>query len=290
MNDQATTPRPLRPPLGDRLPPTYDLRVFGDGLEPYGLVDVDLPGALEASLHRLPYSASPRLRGTDGGRRGADDTRYRRTPPERYALEFLAFAVMSRQFWPAFAARRHTVLILPDCLRIREKGCARKHTPTGSACTVCHADCLVGRMTEVGRRYGAPAFFSDMDHPKQFKALRRLYPDLSVIGVACVLMLAEGMRAAEAAEIPSQGVLLTYCGCDHWTDDPSPPTLPWSASRPSFGESGRSGGGPMRQRTFWIGALLAASAVDGSIGASSLPRSGDGQAALVGSPAHREWR
>jgi hypothetical protein len=33
-------------------------------------------------------------------------------------------------------------------------------------------------------------------------------------------MLASGMRAAEEAGVPSQGVLLNYCGCEHWRDDP----------------------------------------------------------------------
>ncbi len=28
------------------------------------------------------------------------------------------------------------------------------------------------------------------------------------------------MRAAEEAGVPSQGVLLNYCGCEHWRDDP----------------------------------------------------------------------
>ena len=31
---------------------------------------------------------------------------------------------------------------------------------------------------------------------------------------------ASGMREAEDAGVPSQGVLLNYCGCEHWTDEP----------------------------------------------------------------------
>ena len=41
-----------------------------------------------------------------------------------------------------------------------------------------------------------------------------------MIGVAFIWMLANGMRAAEAARVPSQGVLLNYCGCEHWLDEP----------------------------------------------------------------------
>jgi|WetSurMetagenome_2_1015567.scaffolds.fasta_scaffold10730_2 hypothetical protein len=222
MSEPRTVSHPLRPRLGERVPPTYDLRALGEGLEPYRLLDALSREVSDSSLRRLEDALEriPAFVAGTAEDQDRDDARYRRTPPERYALEFLAFAVMSRQFWPGFAARRHTVLILPHCLRIREDGCARKSTKAGSSCTLCHPDCLVGQMTAAGRRHGAPAFFSDMDHPKQFKALRKLYPDLSVIGVACVLMLAEGMRTAEAAGIPSQGVLLSYCGCDHWTEDP----------------------------------------------------------------------
>jgi hypothetical protein len=76
-------------------------------------------------------------------------------------------------------------------------------------------------MTLAAARHGAAAYFSDLEHEKQFRALRRgRYRDLSVVGVACIWMLASGMRTAEEAGVPSQGVLLNYCGCEHWRDDP----------------------------------------------------------------------
>ena len=34
-------------------------------------------------------------------------------------------------------------------------------------------------------------------------------------------MLAKGMRDAEEAGIPSQGVLLNYSACDHWSSTPA---------------------------------------------------------------------
>ena len=221
MSKVEEDPRTTRSALDARVPPTYDLRTLGGGLEPYHAFDALIADFLKsAERHLGPALANiPKFLEGIRGETGRDDERYRQTTRERYAVELLACSVMARQFWPAFVERRQTVLILPDCLRIQEEGCARRETRAGSACTMCHRHCLVGRMTETGRRFGAPAFFSDIDHTRQFKALKKLYPELSVVGVACVLMLADGMRAAEAAGIPSQGVLLTYCGCDHWTDD-----------------------------------------------------------------------
>jgi hypothetical protein len=76
-------------------------------------------------------------------------------------------------------------------------------------------------MTVAAARHGAAAYFSDMEHEKQLRALMRgPYRDLAVLGVACIWMLASGMRAAEAAGVPSQGVLLNFCGCEHWCDEP----------------------------------------------------------------------
>ena len=212
----------MRRGLNQRLPPTYDLSTLGK--------DGDLYSRLEAFADRFgdladrevgpAFSIVPAFSGQAAAEVGREEEFYRRTTRERYLLELLAVTVMARQFWPAFAARRDTVLILPDCLRLKEKGCGRKNTRMGPRCTICYPDCLVGRITAAGRRFGVQAYFAQMGHPRQFRALRRTYPDLSVVGVACIWMLAAGMRAAEEAGIPSQGVLLTYCGCEHWTDDP----------------------------------------------------------------------
>lgn len=86
---------------------------------------------------------------------------------------------------------------------------------------VCDDSCTLGRITVTATRYGVDGFSSDREHERQPAALKRgRYRDLSVIGVACVWILANGMRTAEEAGVPSQGVLVDYCGCEHWLDDP----------------------------------------------------------------------
>ena len=203
--------------------PTYDLRELGEGLAIYARLNRLADRFLELAeaevgpaFTRVPaFVARARLEA------GRDDEYYRRTTRERYLVELLACVIMGRQHWSEFAARRDTVLILPDCLRRQGAACKRKRTRYGTRCTACDAECAVCRMTVAAARHGAAAYFSDMEHGKQFRALMRgPYHDLSVIGVACIWMLASGMRAAEAAGIPSQGVLLNFCGCEHWCDDP----------------------------------------------------------------------
>ena len=41
-----------------------------------------------------------------------------------------------------------------------------------------------------------------------------------MIGIACIMMLASGMRTAHEVSVPARGVLLSFTGCDHWNDKP----------------------------------------------------------------------
>ena len=204
-------------------PPTYDLRRMGEGVGLYGELDrladdwIDLARSrLGPALTRVGDFAARALRET-----GREEERFRRTSADRYALELLACLVMGRQNWAEFVACRYTVLLLPDCARARMERCARKGTRYGPRCTGCHPTCTIKDLTDVGARYGADAYFAELGHERQLKAMRRgRYRDLSVVGVACIWMLAQGMRAAEGVGVPSQGVFLSYCGCEHWTDRP----------------------------------------------------------------------
>jgi hypothetical protein len=206
------------------VPPTYDLRVLGPGPGRMGRLDAlaDEYLALAERVVGRAFARVPAFAAAAAAETGREAEWYRATTKERYLVELLAGIVMGRQFWPAFVARRDTVLILPDCLRLDPEGCQREDDPGGARCTRCHPECRVAELTEVGERYGAQAHFSVRERAGQFKVLLARHAELSVLGVACVWMLASGMRAAEEARIPSQGVLLDYCACDHWTDAPEP--------------------------------------------------------------------
>lgn|GEM_PF-565403 len=210
--------RPRRTPD----PPTYDLRQLGEGLDLYRLLDrladdwTALAQELAPALSLVPVFAARAASET-----GREEERFRRTTADRYALELLACLVMGRQHWPEFVACRDTLLLLPDCARARVEGCRREPTRYGPRCTGCHPRCTIRSLTETGARYGADAYFAEMGHERQLKAMRRgKYRDLSVVGVACIWMLAQGMRAAEGVGVPSQGVFLDYCGCEHWCEEP----------------------------------------------------------------------
>jgi hypothetical protein len=204
--------------------PTYDLRELGAGLGLYARLDrladrfLELAGdEVGAAFTRVPEFAARAATET-----GREAEWYRRTPRERYLVELLAIVLMGRQLWPAFAARRDVVVILPDCLRIDGDACRREADgDRGPRCTGCNPDCVAGRISDVAEEHGAAAYFAERERAAQFGAWKRAHPDLALLGVACIWMLAKGMRDAEEAGIPSQGVLLNYSACDHWSAAPA---------------------------------------------------------------------
>ncbi len=203
-------------------PPTFDLRELGEGLDIYARLDDFVDRFLLTADEDIggAFGKIPDYCRLASQQKDHEEYELRRTPLQRYYLELLSYVILSRQFRDDFAEKLDTVLILPDCLAIRLDKCEKKRTRYGNRCTACDDDCTINEITQVATKYGAGAFFADMGYEKQFKAMiQGKYKDLSVVGVACIMMLAGGMRAAEEAGIPSQGVLLNYCGCEHWVDD-----------------------------------------------------------------------
>jgi hypothetical protein len=206
-------------------PPTFDLRELGGDIVIYERLNEFADRFLTMADEDIgaAFAKIPDYCALYANQKKHPEFDLRATPLERYYLEILSYVILSRQFLGDFNEKRDTVLILPDCLAIRVDKCEKKKTRFGYKCTACHKGCKVNQLTQLAEEYGAGAYFATREFAKQFKRLKRgRYKDLSVIGVACVMMLAGGMRSAEEAGVPSQGVLLNFCGCEHWADEPFP--------------------------------------------------------------------
>jgi hypothetical protein len=210
---------------GDRgSTPTYDLRELGDGLDIYARLDRLADRFLELARDEVgaAFTRVPEFAARAALETGHELELYRCTTRERYLAELAAIVVMGRQHWPRFTARRDVVVILPDCLRIDWDTCRREADGAcGTRCMSCNPDCVAGRISDVAEEHGAVAYFAERERAAQFGAWRKAHPDLALLGVACIWMLAKGMRDAEEAGIPSQGVLLNYSACDHWSEAPA---------------------------------------------------------------------
>ena len=150
-----------------------------------------------------------------------DDLSLRINPKEKYLLELVAFKIYDEINREEFNKRKNTLIIMPDCLSIHESECEKVETKYGSVCKRCQTDCQAYHITELARKYKVKVLFSKRSLTEQLEHhSEKMGGDMAVIGVACMMMLASGMRKANEADIPARGVLLNFTGCDHWNDNP----------------------------------------------------------------------
>lgn len=149
-----------------------------------------------------------------------DDHELRSSPKKLYLLEAISFKVHDELNREAFNKTKDTLIIMPDCLSVHNPECEKVETEHGDVCKRCMITCPAHLIVELAAKYKAKAIFSKRKLSEQLKYFSDKSGDMGVIGVACIMMLASGMRAAKEVSVPARGVLLNYTGCDHWNDQP----------------------------------------------------------------------
>ncbi len=172
--------------------------------------------------------------------RDAHDLRL--TTKAEYLLEMVAFKIYDERNREAFNRTKGTLIVMPDCLSIHDTPCEKVEKWYGSICKQCQASCQSSQIVKLAASYRAKAVFSKRKLERQLKYYRtKMGGDIGVIGVACVLMLASGMRTAEELDIPARGVLLNFSGCGHWNDEPNASEMTLASLRAILEEKYGSG-------------------------------------------------
>ncbi len=148
------------------------------------------------------------------------DHQLRCSEKERYLLEMISFKIYDQLNRDAFNKQKNTLIIMPDCLSIHEYECQKTDGDYGNICEGCHPDCLTSEISDLAEQYDCRVLFSKRNLSEQLLYHANELGDTAVIGIACIMMLAAGMRAAKDENIPARGVLLNYTGCEHWNDQP----------------------------------------------------------------------
>jgi hypothetical protein len=148
------------------------------------------------------------------------DGTFRQTPKPFYLIEALYYQIFDLTNRDAFNKARDTVLIMPQCLALRQDKCKRKRRKYGKVCDRCAPGCEVHKIMQIADRYNVEGYFSKRELTKQLEKIKKDKPSLGVIGISCILTLASGMRSAKEVGLPSRGVFLNLTGCEHWADEP----------------------------------------------------------------------
>lgn len=148
------------------------------------------------------------------------DKDLRRTPKIKYLLEAVSFKIYDQLNRESFNRAKNTIVVVPDCLTLHNPDCLKTDEEWGDRCQQCLDDCQANEVVELAEQYGLETMFSKRKLTEQIEHFASEQGDLAVVGIGCVLMLAEGMRSAADAGVPARGVLLNFTGCDHWNDQP----------------------------------------------------------------------
>ncbi len=144
----------------------------------------------------------------------------RSTAKEEYLLEVLSFGLYDRLNREAFNRTKDTLIVLPDCVSLNNPACEKTEGEFGDVCQTCTASCESYHVMELAKEYGARVVFSKRKLSQQLEYYAGKMDRVGVIGVACMVMLASGMRTCIDLGIPVRGVLLSFTGCEHWNDQP----------------------------------------------------------------------
>jgi hypothetical protein len=160
------------------------------------------------------------VRSAEKDSRERDDHQLRRTEKPIYLLEAISYKMLDELNRQAFNHTTHTLIIMPDCLSLHNPKCVKEEASHGDLCRQCTPDCQANKIVELAKKYGATVVFSKRKLEDQLKFHTGKLGETGVIGVACFLMLAHGMRTAMELGVPVRGVPLWFTGCDHWNDNP----------------------------------------------------------------------
>lgn len=143
-------------------------------------------------------------------------------PEEFYYAELTAITTLNSGLWDDFCRAQHTIVFIPDCLSLMQDKCKRAGEPYLELCDQCVPNCAVNKIAALKEKYEFREVFAYRDQTEQFKILIEKYKSVSFLGIACILMLADGMRTSMTNGVPAHGVPLQCCGCEHWARQPFP--------------------------------------------------------------------
>jgi hypothetical protein len=142
-----------------------------------------------------------------------------------YHLIMVGAEILNRALRQDFLETPRKAVLLPTCMRARSASdCQARKNGFDITCTGCTSTCRIHQITALGKREGFDVFM--IPHSSDFSRWLERWRntrEVGMVGVACVLNLFIGGYEMKDLNIPSQCVLLDYCGCqNHWHQEGIP--------------------------------------------------------------------
>jgi hypothetical protein len=142
-----------------------------------------------------------------------------------YYLSMVGAELMNRAFYVSFKSTIRKAVLLPACMKLLpDIKCKAKKNSLDYICSRCSPNCKINQYSSFGLKNNFEVHI--IPHSSYFTNWLRHFAvgsGIGVVGVACPLNLINGGLELKSLNIPTQCILLDYCGCKtHWDKDGFP--------------------------------------------------------------------
>lgn len=142
------------------------------------------------------------------------------TTREQYYLYMTEIELVNRLNKAVFTGSNYKIALLPYCLREKQSDCKAEPDEIDYVCKGCSKTCYINSISKLLRENKVNPYI--WRQAKLSRLLRQLiyqHGEVGVLGVACIVELAWGMRLCIKARVPVVGLPLNANRCMRWMGD-----------------------------------------------------------------------
>ncbi len=142
-----------------------------------------------------------------------------RTKEHQYFWYMIEIELVNRIYIHQFIQADFKMALLAHCLRDFRPRCLSVVGDFEHVCQGCTRDCHIHLGSKLLKQFGIEPYISvTMDQKKLFQELKKRYPDMAALGIACIHELVRGIRLCLSLEIPAIGIPLDANRCARWME------------------------------------------------------------------------
>jgi hypothetical protein len=139
---------------------------------------------------------------------------------EQYYMFMIEIELANRMNKTEFLNCHYKIALLPYCLRKALSDCKAVPDEIDYYCKGCVKDCYVNKISTILREHDIhPYIWQTIRLKPLMKQLKKKYGSTGIMGVACIVELAGGMRTCLKAGLPVIGLPLNANRCIRWMGD-----------------------------------------------------------------------
>jgi len=139
---------------------------------------------------------------------------------EQYYLFMIEIELVNRLNKTEFLKSNYKIALLPYCLRETLTDCKAVPDELDYFCKKCVKECYVNKISTLLREHDIhPYIWRSIRLKSLMKQLVKKYGSTGIMGVACIVELAGGMRSCMEAGLPVIGLPLNANRCIRWMGD-----------------------------------------------------------------------